>query len=366
MCQPPTQVASRRCFAHGPGKVVTIGRGRLSTPRDDGFAMSPDWVPHSRCWMAWPCREAPWGGGLEAARRAYADVAQAIVRFEPVTMIARPELVAMASLYCGPGITILPLEHDDSWVRDTGPSFLGDATGQLAGVQWVFNGWGEVYPDHQQDRQMAQRILEHVGARRYSSALVLEGGSVHVDGEGTCLAATGAVLDQRRNPGLGREEAEAVLKRELGCTVVIWLPSGLVDDETGGQVENVACFARPGLVLALATDDKADANFSGLAENLDVLRAATDAQTRTLEVVTVPQPKARARHDGRRLTLSHLSCYVANGAVIVPRFGDASDAAASKILAAAWPGREIVPIDALEIVAGGGGIHGITLGQPAG
>jgi agmatine deiminase len=337
----------------------------LSTPRDDGFAMAPDWAPHSRCWMAWPCREAPWGGGLEAARRAYADVAQAIVRFEPVTMIARPELVAMASLYCGPGITILPLEHDDSWVRDTGPSFLVAAAGGLAGVHWQFNGWGEAYPDHQQDRQMAPRILDHVGARRYGASLVLEGGAVQVDGEGTCLAAIGAVLDQKRNPGLGREEAEAMLMAELGCEAVIWLPAGLVDDETGGQVENVACFARPGAVLALTTDDKADADFTGLAENLDVLRAARDARGRSLEVVTVPQPKARARRDGRRLTLSHLSCYLANGAVLVPRFDDGSDAAAYKILAAAWPGREVVPVDAMEIVEGGGGLHGIALGQPA-
>ena len=313
--------------------------------------------------MAWPCREAAWDGGLEAARRAYADVAQTIVRFEPVTMIARPELVAMASLYCGAGITILPMEHDDGWVRDTGPGFLTGA-GKLAGVQWLFNGWGETYPDYQQDRQMAQRVLDHVGARRYDGGMVLEGGAVQVDGEGTCLAATGPVLDQRRNPGLGREEAEALLMAALGCATVIWLPSGLVDDETGGQVENVARFARPGTVLALATDDKADANFTGLAENLDVLRAARDAKGRALEVVTVPQPKARVRHDGRRLTLSHLSCYLANGAVLVPRFGDPADAAAFKILAAAWPGREIVPVDALEIVEGGGGIHGIALGQP--
>ena len=337
----------------------------MSTPRDDGFSMPPDWAPHTRSWMAWPCREVFSGEGLEAARRAHADVAQAIVRFEPVTMIARPELVAMASLYCGAGIAILPMEHDDGWVRDTGPSFLSGAAGELAGVQWQFNGWGEAYPDYEQDRQMAQRILDHVGARRFDGGLVLEGGAVQVDGEGTCLAAIGPVLDHKRNPGLGREEAEAILMRGLGCSTVIWLPSGLVDDESGGQVENVACFARPGVVLALTTDDKADGNFTGLAENLDVLRAARDAKGRALEVVTVPQPKARVRRDGRRLTLSHLSCHLANGAVIAPRFGDASDAVAFKILAAAWPGREVVPVDALEIVEGGGGIHGIALGQPA-
>lgn len=337
----------------------------MSTPREDGFAMAPDWAPHARCWMAWPCREASWGGQLEEARRAFAEVAQAIARFEPVTMIARPELVAMASLYCGPGITVLPLAHDDSWTRDTGPTFLLGRDGGLGGVAWRFNGWGNLHPDHSQDAQMASRILGHVGARAYENGLVLEGGNVQVDGEGTCLVGAAALLDPRRNPGLRREEAEATLVAYLGVEKVIWLPHGLVDDESGGHLDNVACFTRPGAVLALSTEDRADANFTRLAENADVLRAATDARGRTLEVTMVPQPKARQRHDGTRLTLSHLSCYVANGGLIVPRLSDSSDNAAAKLLAQAWPGRELVAIDALEIVEGGGGIRGITLPQPA-
>lgn len=326
--------------------------------------MAPDWVPHARCWMAWPCREAAWGGGLDEARRACADVAQAIVRFEPVTMIVRPELVAMASLYCGPGITVLPMPHDDSWARDTGPTFLLSTDGQLGGVEWRFNGWGEYQPDHAQDAQMAARILEHVGARRFKSDLVVEGGAIAVDGEGTCLAATGPLLDTKRNPGRNRDEIEAELKSQLGVTTVIWLPAGLADDEAGGHLENVACFIRPGVVMALTVDDRADANFTGLAENLDILRAATDAHGRSLEVLTISQPKPRQRRDGRRLPLSHVSSYVANGAVIVPRFGDAADNAAARVMAVAWPGREIVPVDALAVLQGGGGLHGITLGQP--
>ncbi len=327
--------------------------------------MVPDWAPHARCWMAWPCREAPWGGGLDEARRTYAEVAQAIARFEPVTMIARPELVAMASLYCGPGITTLALPHDDGWVRDVGPCFLGNAAGEVAGATWAFNGWGELHTDYAQDADLARRLLEHVGARRYASSMVLEAGAIQVDGEGTCIAGIGPVLDPKRNPGLTLAEAEWELMRQLGVDKVIWLPAGLVDDEAGGHVDNVAIFARPGLVLALATDDRADPAFGGLAENLDVLRGSVDARGRSLEVVTVPQPKARPRHDGRRLPLSHLNCYLANGAVIMPSFGGATDKVAAKAFAAAWPGREIVPIDALDLVQGGGGIHGITLGQPA-
>ena len=123
-----------------------MGEDGLATPREVGWSMAPDWAPHARCWMAWPCREAPWGGGVDEARRAYAQVAQAIAAFEPVTMIARPDLVAMASLYCGPGITILPLPHDDGWIRDVGPSFVAGPAGELAGVTWSFNGWGGAAP----------------------------------------------------------------------------------------------------------------------------------------------------------------------------------------------------------------------------
>ena len=184
--------------------------------------------------MAWPCRQQLWGEGLDAARRGYAAVAQTIARFEPVTMIAQPDQLAQASLYCGPGIAVLPMPHDDSWTRDTGPTFLADGKGTLAGVAWRFNGWGELYADYGQDAQMARRVLEHLEARRFTSAMVLEGGAIHVDGEGTCLACTPSILDPKRNPGLGMADAEAELRAQLGVEKVIWLPAALIDDETAG------------------------------------------------------------------------------------------------------------------------------------
>jgi agmatine deiminase len=336
----------------------------LGTPREEGFVMPAEWAPHARCWMAWPCREEAFGDGLEAARRAYAEVAQAISQFEPVTMIARPELLAQASLYCGPGIAVLPLAQDDSWTRDTGPTFLVDGKGGLAGVTWRFNGWGEAYAEYGQDAQMARRVLEHLGVRRFVSRMVLEGGAIAVDGEGTCMVCTPSVLDPKRNPGITKGEAEAELTGFLGVEKVVWLPNGLVDDETGGHVDNVACFARPGVVLALSADDKADANYTRLTENLDVLRAATDAKGRTLEVLPVPQPKARARHDGRRLSLSYINFYVANGGVVMPAFQDAADQAAFKAVSAAFPGRQVVQVETLDILEGGGGIHCITQQEP--
>jgi agmatine deiminase len=337
----------------------------LGTPRDDGFHMPAEWVRHSRCWMAWPCREALWGEGLEAARQVVAAVAQAIAEFEPVTMIVRPDLTAGVSLYVGQGVSVLPMPQDDSWTRDTGPIFLTDGKGGLAGVSWRFNGWGGVFPDHAQDERMAARILERIGCPAYASGMVLEGGAVHTDGEGTAILCQGSVLDPKRNPGVTQAEVEAELGAQLGIDRVIWLPQGLVDDEARGHVEHLACFLKPGVVLALASDDASDPNQPILAANLETLRAATDAQGRRLEVLTVPQPRARKRRDGRRLTLSYIGFYLANDAVILPGFSDPADKAAYRVVSQAFPDRTVLQIDVTELAEGGGGIHSITLGQPA-
>lgn len=315
--------------------------------------------------MAWPSREPAAGGGdLEGLRRAFAELAQAIAGYEPVTVVAPPDLVATASLQCGPGITVRPMALADSRIRDIGPTFLTGREGALAGVAWRFNGWGERDPDHGESAQLARRLLEHLGARCYEGEIVLEGGAVATDGAGTCLALAPVLLDPRRNPGLGREEAEEALRRMLGVAQVIWVPHRLPGHEAGGPLASVARFVRPGAVLALTTDDRADPAWAALAENLDALRAASDARGQPLEVATLPLPKTRKGPGGGRLLASHLDCCLTNGAVIVPRFGDGTDNAACRALAQAWPDREIAQIDALELAEAGLGPYAVTLPQP--
>jgi agmatine deiminase len=279
---------------------------------------------------------------MAAARQAHADVAKAIATFEPVTMIARPELTAEASLHCGQGISVLPLEYDDSWIRDTAPTFVRNA----------------------EDAALAEKICQRLKLPRFEGPIVLEGGAIHVDGEGTALVCGESLLDPRRNPGLGRAEVEAVLREQLGIETVIWLAQGLVDDPTGGHVDNLACFAGPGVVLALSGGAGDDANRPILEDNLARLRAARDAKGRELEVIEIQQPAARYREDGRRLTASYINFYLANGAIIVPIFGDPMDAAAFHTIQSAFPGRQIVEIDAADLIYGGGGIHCITQQQP--
>ncbi|MGH6896950.1 MAG: agmatine deiminase family protein [Geminicoccaceae bacterium] len=337
----------------------------MTTPRAQGFAMPAEWAPHARCWMAWPCRTELWGERMAAARRAYVEVAQAIVQYEPVTMIARPELTAEASLQCGQGISVLPLAYDDSRIRDTAPTFVVDQAGTLAGVDWRFDGYGGAAPAFDQDARLAEAICARLEAPRFAAPIVLEGGGLHVDGDGTCLVCAPSVLDPRRNPGLSRAAAVAVLADHLGIAQVIWLEHGLEGDASGGHVDDVARFVRPGVVMALSSRDTNDANYAGLQDNLARLRAARDAAGRELEVIEIEQPAARFDAAGRRLTMSYLDFYIANGAVILPMFEDAMDDAGCNAIRAAFPDRKAIQIDAADLVHGGGGIHSITQQQPA-
>jgi agmatine deiminase len=338
----------------------------MSRPAENGFFMPGEWAPHRRCWMAWPCRESLWGDAIDEARDAYAEVAKAIAEFEPVTMIANPENVAEVSLRCGGSVACVPMAHDDSWLRDSGPTFVVDGRGEIAGIDWRFNAWGGKYDDYLRDAAVAVQILEHAKVRRYEAPLVLEGGSFHVDGEGTVLTTEECLLNPNRNPDLSKGEIEELLCAYLGAQKVIWLGAGLEDDETDGHVDNLACFVRPGAVLALTTNDEDDANYDALRDNLERLRSATDAKGRTLDVVEVEQPRARNNKEGRRLSASYVNFHVANGGIVMPSFDDDSqDQKAKEVVAGCFPDREVTQVRALDILAGGGGIHCITQQQPA-
>ncbi len=327
--------------------------------------MPAEWGPHDRCWMAWPCRESLWGDRLEAARTAHAAVARAIAEFEPVTMVCNPSDVAEASLAAGTGIDVLSLPIDDSWMRDTGPTFVTDGRSGLAGVDWRFNGWGKVYEVYGQDAQLASRVAERLKIQCFEAPIVLEGGAVHVDGEGTALVTEQCLLDPNRNPDVTRQEMDRHLGEFLGVEKVIWLAEGYDGDETAGHIDEIACFARPGVVLACSTDDENDRNFRIFQDNLARLRAATDARGRALEVIELPTPRRRDRPDGRRMTLSYANCYIANGGVILPDFEDDQDDRVFRMFRDLFSNRKVVQVPALDIVVGGGGIHCITQQQPA-
>jgi agmatine deiminase len=336
------------------------------------FFMPAEWAPHDRCWMAWPCRDEMWPDP-DKTRRDYASVAQAIRRFEPLTMVVSPERVEEARDYLGSDIDLLDIPIDDSWARDSGPNFVlvgdggdegdgGDGDG-IRGVCFGFNAWGEKYQPYDQDAQMARRILEHAGIAAVSSTLIAEGGGLCVDGEGTLLTTSSCFPNPNRNPDWSRDEIEAELKTQLGVSAVIWLPGDPLDDETDGHVDGVAAFARPGAVIVEATSDASDPRkpfFDALRRGLEQAR---DAKGRTLELLELPEASPDCAI-GERFCLSYVNFYLANGAVIAPAYGIARDDEVRERLQSYFPGREIVQLRIDHIAEGGGGIHCITQQQP--
>jgi agmatine deiminase len=314
--------------------------------------------------MAWPCRPENWDD-IERARATCVEVARAIARFEPVTMTANAEDAGAArrALAGVADADVVVLASDDSWARDSAPTFVTDGRGGLAGVDWRFNAYGGIYEEYGRTRTVARRILDLLGARRFAAPLVLEGGAVHVDGEGTVLTTSEVVLDPRRNPGLDRGEAERLLCDYLGAEKVLWLSAALDHDNTGGHVDNLACFVAPGVVAALGCADRDDPQHAAVHENLARLRAATDARGRALEVVELPMP-ARPEFRGRRLSPSYVNFYLANGGLVVPSFGDPGDTAAREILSRLVPRRTVVQVPTLELAKADGGIHCVTQQQP--
>lgn len=336
----------------------------IQIPRAMGFRMPAEWEPHSGCWMAWPVPGDTWGEGLEAAQRAYANVVHAVSRFEPVVVVADPGQVNNARRLLSAEVRIEPMPLNDSWMRDIGPTFLTDAHGRLAGVDWQFNGWGLADVEYDLDDAVAGAVLLRAGAHCIRAPFILEGGSIHVDGVGTLLTTEQCLLNPNRNAAADRSMMEQWLRDYLAVDRIVWLHEGLKDDDTDGHVDNLACFAAPGIVVALGSSDPGDENFNPLQENLQRLRGVRDARDEALDVHVIEQPPPR-HYQGRRLAQSYINFYLANDGVVMPAF-DAPDhdAAAHAAIAGLFPGREIVQVEVLDILPGGGGIHCITQQQP--
>lgn len=336
-----------------------------NTPIIERFYMPAEWYPHSHCWMGWPCRAKSWPFELERVQKTYAKVVRAISRFESIKMIISPELREEATHLCGNHVEFISLPIDDSWLRDTGPTFVIGGPGGIAGIDWLFNAWGEnreKIEDYQQDVILAQHLLDYSQIRRYTAPLILEGGALCVDGEGTLLTSEECLLN--RNPNLTRQEIEKSLRNYLGISKILWLGQGLQEDETAGHIDNLACFVRPGVVVALTCHDPQDNNYAILQDNLHRLRCATDAKGRQLEVIEIEQPAYREDHNGLRLTLSYINFYIANRGIIIPSYADPADEAARTTLTQLFPNHQVVSVDVLDLIYGGGGIHCITQQQP--
>ena len=316
---------------------------------------------HERTVICWPARKEIYPGALMAeAEEAHATLAREIARFEPVTMIAAPGAADRAAELCGGGVDVVELPLDDSWFRDTGPIYA-HRDGARVALDFDFNAWGEKFSPHDADAALAQRWTEHAGHERRHVRMVLEGGSISTDGAGTLVTTTQCLMHPNRNPGMSRTDIEGVLRDELGAEVIIWLPHGLaLDDDTDGHVDNVAAFARPGVLVMQGCDDEREADHARLAIDRRWASSAPDARGEPLEIVDVPVLPFVER-DGVRVAVPYLNYYVGNGFLAVPVCGHPADDDMVAIIAEQYPGRTVLPLDVGAILAvGGGGIHCIT------
>jgi agmatine deiminase len=334
----------------------------------EGWAMIPDWAAHARTWMCWPCRSETWGSeeAMLNAKQATARIARAISTFEPVVLAARREDVPAAKLATAGKVQIFDAPLDDSWARDTGPTYLTGPNGRRRAVQWQFNAWGEKYRPYADDADLATRIAEYAEIEVVDAPLICEGGAIHTDGEGTLITTEQCLLNPNRNRHFGKDEVETLLRRYAGVEKVIWLGSGFSDDETDGHVDNIACFAGPGRVIVGVPSSPSLPDAPSVKEAIRRLQRERDAKGRALEVVELPQPR-RVRFDwrGRILQTSYLNFYLANGGIVMPSFDDPNDDKAEAVLAACFPGRDVLQVEVLDLLQGGGGIHCISLGEPA-
>ena len=333
--------------------------------------MPAETAPHERTWMAWPSAPYTLGDGpgdADEAWRTWAAVANTIAAYEPVSMLVAPEGHEEARRRLDSAIELHACPLNDAWYRDTGPTFVLDGDGGLGAVDWVFNGWGQQdWARWDADQHATGVAIAATGAQRIGSSLVNEGGGIHTDGAGTFLATDTVQLDPFRNPGLTRADVEAELARTVGARAVIWLPQGLTRDSqtygTRGHVDIVATFPAPGTVLLHDQRDPAHPDHTVSARLREVLARALDSAGTPLEVVAIPAPSVLRDAEGF-VDYSYVNHYVANGVVVACAFDDPADAGAREILAAAYPGREVVSVDARPLFSRGGGIHCITQQQP--
>jgi agmatine deiminase len=316
--------------------------------------------------MAWPTRVELWQEHLEAARDDYVRVAQAIARFEPLTLYANPEEAADARARCGPSVRVVSLPLDDSWLRDSAPTVLKGPAGERAAAAFTFNAWGGKFDRYERDAAVGAHIGALQGLPVYRSTLVAEGGGFLSDGEGTLITAETCILNPNRNPGLSKHDAEAELCAMLGVRKVIWLPGDPYDTATDGHVDGYVALVKPASVLCEVVEDPADPRHAVMAENRRVLELETDARGRRFVIAPIAEAPRSVVPDGAHgYCRSYVNFYIANGAVIAPAYGIAQDAAVLRTLADAFPDREIVPVPLGALFRGGGGIHCITQQEPA-
>ena len=356
-----------------------------SNPRRDGYRMPAEFEPHAGCWMLWPERTDNWRLGAKPAQQCFVTLATAIAAAEPVTVGVSAAQYANARRLLPAAVRVVEMSSNDAWARDVCPTFVVNDRGGLRGVDWQFNAWGGLqgglYFPWDRDDAIAQKVIEIEGCDRYRAPFVLEGGSIHVDGQGTLITTEECLLNPNRNPHLTREQIETQLKRYCNVDVVIWLGKGVHLDETDGHVDNLCAYVRPAEVVLTWTNDRNDPQYAISRDAYERLKDARDARGRRFKVHKLPQPGplhmtaeeaagvdaaegTQPRTAGHRLAASYVNFYIANGRIVMPRLDPRRDGDARARLQQIFPKREVVGVPGREILLGGGNVHCVTQQVP--
>jgi agmatine deiminase len=333
--------------------------------------MPAEWEPHSATWLAWPSH-SDWGNQLEAVRSIWIEMIRGLVKGEKVRLLVADasvekdvrERLERSDVDSGQ-VVFHRIAAVDVWMRDYSPTFVvkrGEKP--LAFVDWIFNAWGEKYRPYMADDGVARDIARLLDIPAFEAGVVLEGGSIDVNGEGICLTTEQCLLNRNRNPHLSRAQIEQVLKDYLGVSQVIWLGDGIAGDDTDGHIDDIARFVNPTTVVCVVENDETDENYACLRENHDRLLSARDQNRSKLEVVTLPMP-GKIAAAGARLPASYANFYIGNAVVLVPVFGHSNDAVALGTLRELFPEREVIGIRCNPLVEGLGTIHCVTQQEPA-
>ena len=358
-----------------------------STPKKDGYRMPAEFEPHDKTWMLWPERTDNWRNGAKPAQKAFVEVAKAISQFEPVVVGVNAGQYQNALEMLPEAVKVVEMSNDDSWMRDCGPTFVVNDRGDLRGIDWEFNAWGGLidglYFPWDKDDQVARKVCEIEGVDSYrTEGFVLEGGSIHVDGEGTCFVTEACLLSEGRNSHMTKEEITQQLKDYLNVEKVIWLEEGIYLDETNEHVDNIIHVVAPATICLAWTDDENDPQYAMSKKAFDLLSNETDAKGRKFSIhkLYTPSPFINVtkeesegvdsvdgtlpREEGDRQAASYANFLIVNGGIILPVFDRAEDEKAKAVIQKALPNHKIVTVPGREIVLGGGNVHCITQQQP--
>jgi agmatine deiminase len=347
--------------------MVASPAKKSPVPFDMGYRMPAEWHKHDATWLSWPKDPVTFpGDSVKKVEQTYVQMMEALRRGERVDLLVDDQETQDA--VCGmmggqkPNVVIHKIRTIDVWMRDYGPIFVKGKS--LAATKWTFNAWGDKYEELKYDDKAGMQVAECVGVPTFKSGIVLEGGSIDVNGLGSCLTTKQCLLNKNRNPKLSKEDIEGYLHDYLGITHVVWLDNGIAGDDTDGHVDDIARFVNPNTVICMVEKDKNDENYSALQSNFKQLTAAKDQSGNPLNVLPIQMP-GRVDLADARLPASYANFYIANSVVLVPVFNDPNDRQALEVLRSAFPQKKVIGIDCRALVQGLGAIHCVTQQQPS-